>query len=206
MKKITLLMYLIFLMNCPVLHSQTDLQEVTGNKRIGISLSMIYPDKIGRFGAGAETVFIHDLQKNFFYSISLGYGMAYYEDLEGRQFTYAVTTSNLEHYAHYMLTGCIGYNFLNSEKHRAGFSVGLAGRYSTKLYVKYAFHSLLPNDYPNDFFIPEMVEGYCLGVLPTISYTYNVSEKFSIQVETKCVIVTKFDNLVLINAGVFYRF
>jgi hypothetical protein len=207
MKKYGIILYIQCLAFCPTVFSQSGVQqEETGRNTIGISLSIIYPDKVGQVGPGVETLFRHSLNNNFFYTISLGFGMAYSEDPGGQQFNHAITLGTLDHYAHYMLTTAMGFDIIKSEKHRAGISLGFAGRYSSKMYVNYAYHSLIPDEYPVDFFLPEMVEGYSMGVLADILYSYQINSKIGIQADTKCIIFTKFDNLLMANVGVFYRF
>ncbi len=206
MKKTTWILIIFLILIQSEAFSQSNMPgEAIKKNTIGFSFLSVYPVDIQSAGIGAETIFRHSLNKYFFYTISLGYVVAYHENPGGRQYTYAITASTLDHYAHYMLNTSLGINFLQSEKHQAGCSLGLSGRYSSEMYFRYAYIDLL-DDSPEYHFIPEMVEGYDIGLLTEISYSWLFTNQIGLRINARYIAFSKFTNILTAGAGIFYRF
>jgi hypothetical protein len=182
------------------------LAEITKKNTIGFSVGTIYPEIIGKFGIGAETTFRHTLNNHFYYTISLGYGVAYNEKEGGHPFTHAVTTSTIDHYANYLLTYAFGLDLYRSATHRVGCSMGFAGSYSSTMFFKYAYRPLDGDDYHDSYFIPQMIEGYDIGLLGGLTYAWSLTDRLGIQFDARYIIFNKYKNQFSSLAGIFYRF
>jgi hypothetical protein len=208
MKKLTLIVTLFgSLCYQSVLLSQSlEDKEMYKINSIGISIQTIYPYDIESPGLGIEMDYRHSLNKLLYYNIALGYGVVYRENEGGQQYTYATTTSTIDHYAHYCAKAALGIDILRLKKHRLGCSLGLAGRYSSTLHFKYAYHSMLENDHHEQYFIPEMIEGYDAGFQGEMNYSLLMNTKFELQFNVSYIAFGGFADFMSAGAGCFYRF
>jgi hypothetical protein len=208
MKNISLKLTLIFIFGMALqAYTQSGLSEdESKNNQAGFSLLTIYPADIQTFGIGFESQFRHSLNKRFFYTISMGYGVAYAEHEGGQQFTYGITGTTIDHYAHYLATAALGIDVFRTEKHQIGCSLGLAGRYNSTLYFRYAYHPLTDREYHEYYFIPEMIEGYDAGLLGEISYSRFLNDKLALELNCRYIVSGRFAYLMSAGISCQYRF
>jgi hypothetical protein len=191
---------------------QTVVCQQHKDKFIGIGFHAFYPAQLNFPGVNGQTFFLDHMNPNWFYKISLHYGLAYYEHTEVVKYTYAETLPYLEQYAHYLLKADAGRWLLNNDNLFIGAASGIAGRYSSEYTVKYAFVSEINNlsrsgyIHQEKYFQPEIAEGYDFGTSFSIIFVWEMGENFSLKGETEYIGFLKRTNLFTVGVGMGYCF